>query len=38
MSKVLYFFKKIYTSFNNYLNQVNKGLQEIRNKGMGSKS
>lgn len=38
MNKIFYFCKKIYRSFNNYLNQVDKSLQEIRNKGMGSKS
>ncbi len=38
MSKIFNFFKKIYLSFNDYLNKVDKGLQEIRNKGMGSKS
>lgn len=38
MRKIFIFFKKIYSSFNNYLSQVDKGLQEIRNKGMGSKS
>lgn len=38
MKKFFYICKKFYVSFQDYLSQVDKGLQEIRNRGMGSKS
>ena len=36
--KILYICKKIFSSFNNHLTLVDKRLQDIRSKGMGSKS
>lgn len=38
MKKILYFCKIIYNSINSYLTNVDKALQEIRDRGMGGKS
>lgn len=38
MRNLMKFFKKLFKSINSHMSQVNKGLQEIRDLGLGPKS
>jgi len=38
MKKILYFCKNFISSIKNHLTQVGKGLDELRDRGMGPKS